>query len=141
VPPAVEGRPRLSSVVLVGRAEKSSPGDVPADNPLFYGDTILYPNMGGAFRKSVTPNLGFFFTVYGVPKDAPAPKATIELYRGEQGAGRVTADLPAPDANGRIQYAGALPLQGFAPGAYTFKVTALAGVATDTRQASFVVAE
>jgi hypothetical protein len=141
VPPAVEGRPRLSSVVLVGRAEKASPADVQSDNPLFYGDTILYPNMGGAFRKSVTPNLGFFFTVYGVPNGVPAPKATIELYRGEQGAGRVTADLPAPDANGRIQYAGALPLQGFAPGAYTFKVTALAGAATETRQASFVVAE
>jgi VWFA-related protein len=141
VPPAADGQPRLSSVVLVGRAEKAPPGDVQGDNPLFYGDTILYPSMDRAYRKSVTPNLGFFFAVYGVPAGSTAPKATIELFRGDQAAGRVTADLPAPDANGRIQYAGALPLQGFAPGAYTFKVTATAGAATATRQASFVVAE
>jgi VWFA-related protein len=140
IPPAAEGRPRLSSVVLVGRAEKAAPADATADNPLFYGETILYPNMGAPFRKSATPNLGFFFTVYGVPAGT-APKATIEVFRGEQGAGRVTADLPAPDAKGRIQYAGALPLQGFAPGNYTFKVTTTAGGGTDSRQAPFVVAE
>jgi VWFA-related protein len=139
VPEALEGKPRLSSVVLVGRAEKASAADTPGENPLFYGDTILYPTMGGAFRKSVTPNLGFFFTLYGVPAGSAPPKAVIEIYKGEQGAGRVTADLPAPDANGRIQYAGALPLQGFAPGAYTFKLSTTAG--GDSRQASFTVAE
>jgi VWFA-related protein len=141
VPAVADGQPRLSSVVLVGRAEKASPGDVQAENPLFYGDTILYPNMGAPYRKSATPNLGFFFTLYGVPPGTAAPKATIEVYKGDQGAGRVVADLPAPDANGRIQYAGALPLQGFTPGAYTFKVTTTAGAGTVSRQASFVVAE
>jgi hypothetical protein len=141
VPATAENGPRLSSVVLVGRAEKAAPADVQPENPLFYGETILYPNMGGPFRKSATPNLGFFFTVYGVPTGSPPPKATIEVYRGEQGAGRVTADLPAPDANGRIQYAGALPLQSFAPGSYTFKVTTNAGGSSVSRQAPFVIAE
>ena len=128
----------MSSVVLVGRAEKAAPGDTNTDNPLFFGDTILYPNMAASFRKSATPNLGFFFTVYGVPAGSAPPKAVIEIFKGPLPAGRVSADLPAADANGRIQYAGALPLQGFAPGTYTFKVSTTTGGEART---SFTVAE
>jgi VWFA-related protein len=134
------GQPRLSSIVLVGRAEKASPSEQ-SDNPLFYGETIIYPNMGEPFRKSTSPNLGFFFTVYGVPPGTVSPRATIEVYRGDAPAGRVTADLPTPDASGRIQYAGALPLQSFPAGSYRLKVTALMGNASDSRQASFTVTE
>jgi hypothetical protein len=140
VPASQDGKPRLSSVVLVGRAEKVAPSEA-SDSPLMYGETLIYPNMGEPFRKSTSQAVGFFFTVYGV-KDATTPaKATIEVYRGDQGAGRVTANLPAPDASGRIQYAGALPLQGFPAGSYTLKVTAQTGTGFDTRQASFTVAE
>jgi len=141
VPASQDGRPRLSSVVLVGRAEKVSSAEAQSDSPLLFGETLIYPNMGEPFHKSTATAVGFFFTVYGV-KDATTPtKATIEVYRGDQGAGRVTANLPAPDASGRIQYAGALPLEGFPAGAYTLKVTAQTGTGFDTRQASFTVAE
>ena len=54
---------------------------------------------------------------------------------------RVIDSVPAPDASGRIQYAGALPLQSFPAGAYKLKVTAVTGAGFDTRQASFTVAE
>jgi VWFA-related protein len=138
VPGGEQGGPRMSSLVLVGRAEKASPSEQ-SDNPLFYGETIIYPNMGEPFRKATSQALGFFFTVYGV-KDA-GPKATIEVYKEGQRAGQVTADLPAPDATGRVQYAGALPLQNFAPGSYTLKVTASAAAGSDSRQASFTVTE
>ena len=139
VPRLEAGRPSLSSIVLVGRAEKVAPSEQQADNPLFYGETILYPNMGEPFRKATSPALGFFFTVYGAEGDSR--KATIEVFKGDQPAGQVTADLPAPDANGRIQYAGALPLQSFAPGSYRLKVTAQTKSGFDTRQTSFILAE
>jgi VWFA-related protein len=141
VPASQEGRPRLSSVVLVGRAEKVSSTEAQSDSPLIYGETLIYPNMGEPFRKSTSTAVGFFFTLYGVKDAAPPAQATIEVYRGTQGAGRVTASLPAPDASGRIQYAGALPLQSFPAGAYTLKVTAMTGSGVDTRQAAFTVAE
>ena len=141
VPASQEGRPRLSSIVLVGRAEKVSPTEAQSDSPLLYGETLIYPNMGEPFRKSTSTAVGFFFTVYGVKDAVPPAQATIEVYRGGQGAGRVTANLPAPDASGRIQYAGALPLQGFSAGSYTLKVTATTGTGFDSRQASFTVAE
>ncbi len=132
-------RPRLSSIVLVGRAEKTS--DPQGDNPLYFGDTILYPNMGDPFRKSKSTALGFFFTLYGVKENATSRKAILEIYQGDHASGKVTADLPEPDANGRIQYAGALPLQGFPVGAYRLKVTASDGTSFDTQQTSFTVTE
>ena len=141
VPKSTDGRPRLSSVVLVGRAEKVSAAEAPAESPFVYGETLIYPNMGEAFRKSASPAVGFFFTVYGVADKAAPATATIEVFAGNQAAGQVTAALPAPDATGRIQYAGALPLQAFAPGAYTLKVTAVTSGGRDTRQASFTVVE
>jgi VWFA-related protein len=141
VPANQEGHPRLSSVVLVGRAEKVSPAETQSENPLLYGETLIYPNMGEPFRKSTSTAVGFFFAVYGVKDALPPATATIEVYKGDQAAGRVTANLPAPDAAGRIQYAGALPLQGFPAGSYRIKVTATTGSGVDSRQASFTVSE
>jgi hypothetical protein len=140
VGPAEEGRPRLSSIVLVASAERVPKGEEQPDSPLYYGETVIYPNMGDPFRKATSPALGFFFTVYGVKGDAH-PRATIEVLKGDQPAGKVVAELPAADANGRIQYAGALPLQSFPPGTYRLKVTAMAGTGFDSRQAPFTVVE
>ena len=137
VPATAAGGPRLSSIVLVGRVDKASPGEQ-SQNPLFYGDTIIYPNMGEPFRKATSTALGFFFTLYGAKE---ASKATLEVYKAGQKTGQVSADLPAPDVTGRVQYAGALPLQGFAPGSYTLKVTATTASGTDSRQVSFAVTE
>jgi VWFA-related protein len=140
VPPAAADKLRLSSVVLVGRAEKVSEAEKKSDNPLFYGETVIYPNMGEPFRKATSQALGFFFTVYG-GNAAAARKATIEVSKAGQVTGRVIADLPAPDASGRTQFAGALPLQNFAPGTYDLKVTVADGSATDTRQTRFTLSE
>ena len=141
VPRLQDGRMRLSSVVLVRRAEKVEGTEQQRENPLFFGETIIYPDLGEPFHKTTSPALGFFFTAYG-GKDAAAPKqATIEILRGEMATGKVMADLPAPDASGRIQYAGALPLQGFPPGAYKLRVTVSDGAGVDSRQAAFTVAE
>jgi VWFA-related protein len=140
--PKVEGdRVRMSSVVLVGRAEKAASSAAQGDNPLYYGETLLYPNMGEPFRKATSQALGFYFTVYG-GKDPAAPrKATIEVLKGNVPAGKVTADLPAPDARGRIQYAGALPLQSFPPGSYNLRVTTTDGSGVDTKQTAFTLTE
>jgi VWFA-related protein len=139
VPAAQAGRLRLSSIVIVGRAEKLGEAEAKSDNPLFYGDTVIYPNMGEPLPKATTSALGFFFTVYGGA--AAASTATIEVLRAGAPAGRTTAELPAPDASGRIQFAGALPLHGFGPGSYELKVTVGEGPSSDTQRARFTLAE
>src|SRR2546427_13295233 len=60
----------------------------------------------------------FFLMIRRPPRSTLFPYTTLS---------RSTANLPAPDASGRIQYAGALPLQGFSAGSYMLKVTATTG--------------
>jgi VWFA-related protein len=138
VPAVEQGRPRISSIVLVGRVEKVNASEGAASNPLYYGDTILYPSMGEPFHKSKNQAMGFFFTLYGMTASPTPAKAVVEVLRGDTPAGRVTTELPAPDASGRIQYAGALPLGSFAPGSYRLRVSA---PGMDARETPFTVAE
>ena len=56
-------------------------------------------------------------------------------------SGVITTEEVHRFANEPVQYAGALPLQGFSAGSYTLKVTATTGAGFDSRQASFTVAE
>jgi VWFA-related protein len=141
IPPADADRLRLSSLMLVSRAEQLTPQEA-ADHrhPLHFGEAILYPNLGTPLRKSAMPAVGFFFTVYG--KDVAAAKtATIEVVRGSEVVARTTSDLPPPDADGRIQHAGALPLKGLTPGDYRLTVSVSDGKTTETRMAAFSVVE
>jgi hypothetical protein len=141
VRPSDPGRLRLSSVMVVGRAEKLPANEQPTDNPLYFGGTILYPNMGDPVRRSAAPALGFYFTVYGVPATSSPRRAVLEVFKDGASAGQVATDLPAPDATGRVQYAGSLPMAAFPPGAYRLKVTATAGSGSDARETSFTVVE
>jgi VWFA-related protein len=141
VPAPVEGQVRLSSLVLLQRVEKLSASEVGADNPLHYGETIVYPNLGEQYHKSVMPALGFYFTAWS-DTGAEAPgRATVELIRDEQVIAKLPIPLPAPDASGRIQHAATLPLQNLPPGDYTLRLVVESGPAFQARQARFALAE
>ncbi len=58
---------RVSSVVIVRRAETVKPGDRDDRNPLYVGDLLLYPDVGVPVRRSTDKELAFFFTAYGRP--------------------------------------------------------------------------
>jgi hypothetical protein len=139
VPDAEGDRLRLSSLVVVNRVEKLTPADQQVKNPLQFGEAMLYPSLGAPFRKSTMQAVGFFFSVYGTA--AAASNATIEVQQGSRAVARTTSVLPAPDASGRIQHAGAVPLQSLAAGSYALKVTVGDGVASDSRVAPFTVVE
>jgi VWFA-related protein len=110
---------RLSSLVLVKRAEKVPEKDRRADNPLLVNDVVLYPNLGEAVSKAAK-EVGFYFAVYP-GKTGAAPESSIELLLN----GKVLAELPLPmgpaDASGRIQQVGRLPLDQLAPGTYDLR--------------------
>jgi VWFA-related protein len=141
VPPVDAARLRLSSLMLVSRADQLTPEErKDTKNPLHYGEVILYPNLGTPLKKAVTPALGFYFAVYGKDLSA-ARKTTIEVQQGGKVLASTVADLAAPDAGGRIQHAGALPLKALAAGDYTLKVSVSDGKSSETRAASFTVTE
>ena len=140
VPRADKERIRLSSLVVVSRAEKLTPAELTGKSPLHYGEVMLYPNLGTPLRKSVSPVLGFFFSVYG-KGTAAGQRATLEIQQGSKVVGTTTTELGAPDAHDRSQNAGALSVGGLAPGAYTLKVSVPDGQGVQTREAAFTVAE
>ncbi len=140
VPKATPGSLRISSLMVVSRAEKLTPAELTGKSPLHYGEVMLYPNLGTPLRKSVAPVLGFFFSVYGTGAGT-GQRATLEIQQGSKVVGTTTTELGAPDAHGRSQNAGALSVGGLAPGAYTLKVSVPDGQGMQTREAAFTVAE
>ena len=124
-PAATAGTLRASSLVLVSSADRLREGDRPADNPFLVGDMLLYPNLGEPLRKSTTPELGFFFTIY--PATGSTPEAALEVLQN----GAVLATLPLPlsaaDSSGRIQQVGRLPTAALPAGTYELRLVVTQG--------------
>ncbi len=140
VPGEDETKLRLSSVVLIDRAERLTAEEQKKPNPFHFGEVLVYPNMGEPLHKSVIKQLAFFFTAYPSQSAKSAPKATIEVMQGGRSLGRASIDLPKPDATGRIQYASALPIDKLPPGSYQLKITASDGEGNVARSEHFTIA-
>jgi hypothetical protein len=140
VPKAAPEGVRLSSLMVVSRAEKLTKEEQGGKNPLHFGEVMLYPNLGTPIRKSLGPVLGFYFSVYGLSA-APGQRATLEIQQGTRVIAKTTTELGARDARGRSQNAGALPVGSLPPGAYTLKVSVADGPGLQVREAPFTVAE
>lgn len=140
VPAADESRLRLSSIVLIKSAEQTPPGNY-TTTPFNFGEVLLYPNMGEPVRKSAGNKLAFFVTAYP-PRgaSAAATKLLIEIRQKGRTLGQSSNDLPAPDADGRVQYASALPIDKYAPGDYELRVTVSDARDTVSRSENFTIA-
>jgi hypothetical protein len=77
-------------------------------------------------------------TVYQ-PQAAAPTKLKLEIMQRGQVLGETSADLPAPDSAGRIQYASAIPLDKYKPGDYELQVTAADAQGTATRTEHFTI--
>ncbi|MBA3441123.1 MAG: VWA domain-containing protein [Pyrinomonadaceae bacterium] len=139
VPGVEETKLRLSSIVVIGRAEQLKPADQKQNNPLQYGEVLLYPNLYEPISKASSKQIAFFFTVYPIKGASAAPKLIVEVMQNNRALGRIAADLPAADAQNRIQYASALPLDKFQPGEYELKITVNDGQSTAGRTIEFTV--
>jgi VWFA-related protein len=139
VPNAAGDRLRLSSIVVIRRADKLSESEKNISNPFHYEGMLLYPNLGVPLKKTAGGRLGFFFDVYPAKSIASPPKLTIELLAN--GASQVTlpAELGQRDSTGRIQYASAFPLDAFPPGRYELKITVADGKDTVSHSVGFAV--
>jgi VWFA-related protein len=140
VPPPQEG-PRLSSVVVVKRAERLPAEERDPEKPLVFGELLLYPNLGEPVRKSAASELSFFFTVYAARGGALRPNAEITLLRNGAQVAAAPIDLPQADPAGRIQHVFALPLAQLPPASYELAVTVRDGAARDSRSVTFSVQE
>ena len=139
VPQAVEGALRMSSLVMVKRAEKIDEKDRRPNNPLVLNDVLLHPNIGDPVSKSAKEQ-GFYFAVYP-GSGGGALDARIELLRN----GQLIAGVPMPmgqaDANGRIPLSGRLPLGPLEPGTYDLRAVVTQGDQQIFRSAMFRLVE
>jgi hypothetical protein len=136
IPAAGENDLRLSSVIIIQRAEQVKEK---IDSPFLVGDQLLvYPNLGEPVRKSAK-QMGFYFNVYTAKGSTEAPNLTLEVLQNNKSVAKVPLKLGAPDAKGRIQYASALPLDSLNPGIYELKISVSDAKSAVSRSAAFTV--
>jgi len=137
IPDPDETKLRLSTVSLIQRAEQS-PASQNKDSFFQIGDVMIYPNLGEAFKKSAK-QVGFYFVVYLAKGSKPISEFTLQVTQGKTMVADFPLKLGAPDAQGRIAYASALPIDGLNPGTYALKITVKDGQNSVTRSQSFTV--
>jgi VWFA-related protein len=124
---------RMSSLVIVKRGEKVPDKERRAENPLLVKDVVLYPNLGDAISKTAK-ELGFYFALYPAA-GGQAPEGSLELQRDGVPVAHLPMSLSAPDASGRIQMVGRLPLDQIPLGSYELIVVVKQGAAQVSRSA------
>ena len=131
---------RMSSLVLVARSEQTTgdaPGPEAARPPFYYGDTLLYPNVGETIPRGSAEALSFYFVVYPASGRC-ACSAQISLLRN----GRSLADATRPlETTGekRLQHVGQLPIAQLPSGTYELRVTVTDDQYQQTRTAFFTL--
>lgn len=137
--PAPSAAPvRVSSLFVVQRAEKVAAADRDETNPLYFGDMLLYPNLGEPLSKATTAELAFAFALQ--PGKAPVSGATVSLLRGGQVVGQAPLELEKPGASGTIHQIGRLPMGTLEPGGYEIRVAVQSGTVAVTRSARVTIA-
>ena len=129
---------RLSTVSMIQRAEPIPAGQK-NDGVFQVGDVMIYPNLGEAFKKSQTKQAGFFFVVYPAKGLTVTPEFTLQIKQGANTVADIPLKLSAPDAQGRIAYASALPIESLNPGTYFLKVAVKDASNSVSRAAQFTI--
>jgi hypothetical protein len=134
---ADETKPRLSSVAVLKRAERLTPGEQQQDRPLRFGELLVYPNFGEKIDRNVAKQLAYFFTAWP-GKGATKPlQVTLEILQNNRPLGKTSGELPPADDRGQIKYASSFPLDKFSPGVFELKVTVSDGVNSVSRSTTF----
>jgi hypothetical protein len=136
IPKIDEIKPRLSSVTMLKRAERLSPEEQKRDQPLRFGELLVYPNLGERIDRSTTKQLAYCFTAWPVKGSTKPLQMTLEILQNGRQIGATTGELPRADERGEIKYAGSFAIDKFAAGTYELKIT-VGGV---NRSTSFIIA-
>jgi VWFA-related protein len=134
-----ESKPRLSSVAVLKRAERLTPEEQKRDQPLRFGELLVYPNLGERIDRSTTKQLAYFFTAWPARGATKPLQMKLEILQNNQLLGTTSGNLPAADERGQIKYAGSFGIDKFPPGVFELKITVSDGSNSITRSTSFVI--
>lgn len=134
-----QSRLRMSSVAVLKRAERLTPEEQKRDQPLRFGELIVYPNLGETIDRRTIKELAYFFTAWPAKGTAKRMQVTLEIFQEKRLIGKTSGELPPVDERGQIKYASSFPLDKFSPGAFELKVTVSDGQNSVSRSTSFVI--
>jgi len=138
VPKANAAALRMSSLVIVGRAEKVPQKDRRKNHPLMVDDVLISPNLGEPVSRKAK-EVGFFFTVYAAP--GAALEGIVDLVQNGKPLGQLPLQLAAPDAAGRVQHTARVPVDQLPPGTYELRVAVKQGTTQLSRTALLRITE
>jgi VWFA-related protein len=139
IPRADDAMPRLSSLAVLKRAERLSVDEQKRDQPLRFGELLVYPNLGERIDRSTAKQLAFFFTAWAAKGATKPMQITLEILQNKRQVGQTSAELPLADAQGQIKYASSFPLDKFQPGVFELKVTISDGRNSVSRSTHFIL--
>ena len=139
IPRVDETQLRLSSVVVLSRAERITADEQKKDQPFYFGELVVYPNLGEPIFKSATRQLAYFLTAWPAKGGVEPLKLVAEIVQNRRSVAQTSAQLPTADDQGRIKYASALRLDDFQPGTYELKVTITDKRTTVSRSTQFKI--
>ncbi len=102
-------------------------------------DILLYPNINEPVSKAAK-EVAFYFAAYPVA-GGPAAESVIELQQNGKPVAQIPMPLGAPDATGRVQQVGRLPLTDLPPGTYDLRAIVKQGSEQIVRSALLRVVE
>jgi VWFA-related protein len=126
----------MSDLVLVDHAEAVPDDRKDAGNPLYLGNTLIYPNLGTPIVRSTRGSLVFFYTARAGERRLAGQ---VELWQGGDVVARRTLAVPTAAAGGLVQHANELPLGDLGAGSYDLRVMLSDALGTVTRSTSFVL--
>lgn len=132
-----ESKPRLSSVAVLKRAERLGPEEQRRDQPLRFGELLVYPNLGEQIDRNTTKQLAYFFTAWPGKGVTKPMQMTLEILQNNKSLGTTSGELPPADERGQIKYAGSFAIDKFSPGSYELRITVNNEI---RRSTSFVIA-
>jgi len=139
ITPSDESKPRLSSVAVLKRVERLSPEEQKRDQPLHFGELVVYPNLGETIDRRTIKELAYFFTAWPAKGMTKRMQVTLEIVQNNRLVGKTSGELPPADARGQIKYASSFPLDKFSPGVFELKVIVSDGQNSVTRATRFVI--
>jgi len=127
----------LSSLVIVGHTEKVPGAEMKTGAPLYYGDVLMYPNLGDPVSRTTDKELSFYVSLYPAAGH-PVRQVMLELLHNGQRVANGPLTVGRMLEN-RIQHVGRLPLDAVPPGTYELKVIASDDQTERTRSTFFTV--
>ncbi len=137
--PAPGGGVRLSTVVVVKRAEEVPEDQVSADDPLCFQNTKIVPSLGEPVVKTDDNKLVLFMTIYPDPSLPYEPRLGLEFSHQGKVLGATQPQLPDRDARGRIPFFITFPMKLFPPGEHRVRAVVVQGNTSDESVAEFTV--